>query len=67
MVREKVQEYCVSHGLKQGYFVEKALMEKLERDSDRNRDATWLRVSAEDILKELGPMSNEEAQYYQNL
>lgn len=34
VVREKVQEYCAGHGLKQGYFVEKALIEKLERESD---------------------------------
>ena len=28
----KVKEYCVGHGLKQGFFVEKALREKLEKE-----------------------------------
>ena len=67
VVREKVQEYCVNHGLKQGYFVEKALMEKLERELDKNRDRTWQMASGADILKELGPMSDEEEGYYRDL
>ena len=32
MVREQVQQYCATHGLKQGYFVEKALQEQLARE-----------------------------------
>ena len=28
----KVKEYCIGHGLKQGFFVEKALSEKLEKE-----------------------------------
>ena len=28
----KVKEYCIGHGLKQGFFVEKALREKLEKE-----------------------------------
>jgi len=29
---KKVKEYCVHHGMKQGFFVEKALKEQLERE-----------------------------------
>ena len=29
---EKIRDFCQSHGLKQGFFVEKALREQLERE-----------------------------------
>ena len=29
---EKVREFCLSHGIKQGFFVEKALREQLSRE-----------------------------------
>lgn len=29
-----VKEYCENKGIKQGYFVEKALQEKIEREED---------------------------------
>ena len=29
---QKVKEFCRSHGLKQGFFVEKALRERLEKE-----------------------------------
>ena len=29
---EKIKEFCHSHGLKQGFFVEKALQEHLEKE-----------------------------------
>ena len=29
---DKVKEFCQSHGLKQGFFVEKALRSQLERE-----------------------------------
>jgi predicted transcriptional regulator len=31
-IREKVRNFCDHYGIKQGYFVEKALKEKLERE-----------------------------------
>lgn len=31
-VAEKFRRYCVERGLKQGFFVEKALKEQIERD-----------------------------------
>ena len=34
VVRERVQQYCTKHGLKQGYFVERAILDKLEKESD---------------------------------
>ena len=42
-------------------------MEKLERELDKNRDRTWQMASGADILKELGPMSDEEEGYYRDL
>ena len=33
-VKEKVKEFCRTHGLKQGYFVEEAIKEKIERMED---------------------------------
>lgn len=33
-IREKIKAYCYDHGIKQGYFVEKALEEKLRREED---------------------------------
>jgi len=29
---EKIKDFCQNHGLKQGFFVEKALKEQLERE-----------------------------------
>lgn len=29
---EKIKEFCRAHGLKQGFFVEKALMAQMERE-----------------------------------
>ena len=29
---EKIKDFCQTHGLKQGFFVEKALKEQLERE-----------------------------------
>ena len=29
---QKIKEFCQNHGLKQGFFVEKALREQLERE-----------------------------------
>ncbi len=29
---EKVRQFCIEHGLKQGFFVEKALREQLARE-----------------------------------
>ncbi|MBF0384770.1 MAG: hypothetical protein HQL27_02750 [Candidatus Omnitrophica bacterium] len=29
---EKVRNFCLEHGIKQGFFVEKALKEQLERE-----------------------------------
>jgi predicted transcriptional regulator len=29
---EKIRDFCQNHGLKQGFFVEKALREQLERE-----------------------------------
>jgi len=31
-IREKVRNFCNHYGIKQGYFVERALEEKLERE-----------------------------------
>ena len=31
-IREKVRNFCDRYGIKQGYFVERALEEKLERE-----------------------------------
>ena len=31
-IRERVRNFCDRHGIKQGYFVERALDEKLERE-----------------------------------
>lgn len=31
-VAEKVRRYCAARGIKQGFFVEKALLEQMERD-----------------------------------
>lgn len=39
VVLEKVQEYCAHHGLKQGYFVEKAIVEKLTRELNGEKKA----------------------------
>ena len=42
-IREKVRDFCEHYGIKQGYFVERALEEKLEREEtvqdalERNR------------------------------
>ena len=43
---QQIKEFCQSHGLKQGFFVEKAIKSQLEREE-----------LIEDIieLKELGP------------
>lgn len=31
-IMDKMKEFCKSHGLKQGFFVEKAIMERLEKE-----------------------------------
>ncbi|MBI4376906.1 MAG: hypothetical protein HY549_10710 [Elusimicrobia bacterium] len=31
-VAERVKRYCAERGIKQGFFIEKALLEKIERD-----------------------------------
>ena len=31
-VKERLQAFCEERGIKQGYFVEKAILEKLERE-----------------------------------
>ena len=31
-LREKIKEFCAEHGIKQGYFVEKALKEQLLKE-----------------------------------
>jgi hypothetical protein len=66
VVKEKVHEYCVAQGVKQGYFVERALLEKLTREAKTYKDS-WQVASGIDILKKLGPMSDEEARYYESL
>ena len=50
VLKERVQRYCVSRGLKQGYFVEKALQEQLAREA-LLEDATDLkRLKSEETL-----------------
>ncbi len=34
-VVEKIRAFCQDHGIKQGFFVEKALHEQLAREEDR--------------------------------
>jgi len=31
-VSDRVKEFCIGHGIKYGFFVEKALQERLERE-----------------------------------
>ncbi len=31
-VKDRLQAFCEEHGIKQGYFVEKAILEKLDRE-----------------------------------
>lgn len=50
VIRKKIKDFCDSHGIKQGHFVEKALEEKLKREEN-----------IEDIL-ELKELAYEEAQ-----
>ena len=45
---QRIKEFCQSHGLKQGFFVEKALAHQLEREE-----------AAEDII-ELKELQREE-------
>lgn len=55
-VAERVRRYCAERGLKQGFFVEKALSEELDRaelaedllDLRRNRKDEALAVSLEE-------------------
>ncbi|MCD6413395.1 MAG: hypothetical protein J7L54_04550 [Elusimicrobia bacterium] len=49
-VREKLKKFCVGHGFKQGYFVEKAIEEKLAQTE-----------KMEDIL-ELKKLETQESQ-----
>lgn len=59
-LRKRVKEFCQAHGLKQGYFVERALEEKLkseERLQDVLRIQKWRHqepkaISFEQYLKE---------------
>ena len=61
-VKELVKRYCDQKGLKQGRFVEMALLEKIEREEDiedafefeRLRDEEKKAVSFEQYLKERG-------------
>ena len=55
-IRKKVKIYCQKYGLKQGYFVEKALKEKLEALEDSLEFQKWepevpKAVDFEDYLK----------------
>ncbi len=59
-IRERVRHFCDRYGIKQGYFVEKALEEKLERE-EMVQDALELKrlkyqepqaIPFEDYLKE---------------
>ncbi len=47
---QKIKEFCRTHGLKQGFFVEKALKEQLEREE-----------MAEDIVELKQLRSQEES------
>lgn len=58
-VAERVRRYCAERGLKQGFFVEKALREQMERD-ELNEDLLDLKkhkpdeksaISFEDYLR----------------
>ena len=58
-VAERVRRYCVERGLKQGFFVEKALLEQIERDElnedlldfQKHRPGEKASVSFEDYLR----------------
>lgn len=58
-VAERVRRYCAERGIKQGYFVEKALVEQVEReelnedllDFKKNRPSEKASISFEDYLR----------------
>ena len=58
-VAERVRRYCGERGIKQGFFVEKALLEQVEReelnedllDFKRQRPGEKAAVSYEDYLR----------------
>jgi len=58
-VSDRVKEFCIGHGIKYGFFVEKALQERLEREEFKEDllDMKMLReeeksaVSFEEYLK----------------
>ena len=33
-IKERLKEFCMTHGLKQGYFVEEAIKERIEQMED---------------------------------
>lgn len=55
---EKIRAFCLSHGIKQGFFVEKALKEQLHREE-----------LLEDLLefKTLGPQEKESISFEEYL
>ena len=58
VLRERVQQYCASRGLKQGHFVERALQEQLAREAlleDRNAPFTEEEYRKLDQLRKTSP------------
>ena len=49
---KKIKEFCLQHGIKQGFFVEKALEEQLAREELRedSLDLKSLRVQEESAI-----------------
>jgi hypothetical protein len=46
----RIKKYCVDHGIKQGFFVEKALKEQLEREELREDLLDFKSLSAQEEL-----------------
>lgn len=58
-ILERMRQYCAQRGVKQGFFVEKALLAKMDKeeieedlmDLKRNKSSESLSMSFEDYLK----------------
>ena len=52
-ISDRVREFCMGHGIKYGFFVEKALQERLEREELKEDllDMKMLRAEEKSALK----------------
>ena len=59
-ISSRVKEFCIGHGIKYGFFVEKALQERLEREELKEDllDMKMLREEEKSALK-LSPESRK--------